>query len=802
MENGGFRYSGLPLKITGIVFWGMALIGLFLSFILLQGMSGQISEANQGKADRFTMALLREAPAHEEVNAGSLGQTVERLRAEIGIPAAVVYFRNQVIRSGDITDGLSVYKKDIHWNKHNDIRRLSIYLPNVKLAVVEKRKQMVLIMGGTFLVFGFILQWILQKVLAEPFLGMLVTARKCASGNAVVRFNNTRDDEFGFLSGFINETLDFARFKQTELENALMRVRDSEIALHREKERAEVTLYSIGDAVITTDKDGKVDYFNPVAGELTGWSSRQANSRPLKEVFSLVDEDSREPVECPVARCLKTGEVVKNATHALLVSTRGEEVSIANTVSPIQDRDGEIVGAVMVFHDEGETRKLARQLSHQATHDVLTDLYNRREFERRLELAIHEAKETGRHYSLCYLDLDQFKLVNDTCGHVAGDELLRQLSGLLQEQIRESDVLARLGGDEFGVLLGNCTLERALQVAENIRKTISDYRFAYSGKSFEVGASIGMVSIEDGSKTSADLMSTADLACYAAKDAGRNRIHVYEPSDRDVKTRHGEMQWVSRLREAISEDHFRLYIQPIVPVNKSVVPTHHEILLRLAEEDGNIVPPMAFIPAAERYNMMSNIDRWVVNTVFQKYGELLSQLPRSIYTINLSGQSLCENNFLDFVIDQFDQSLLQPDRVCFEITETAAIKNLMHAMRFISILKDHGCRFALDDFGSGLSSFGYLKSMKVDYLKIDGSFIRDMTDDPIDCAMVSAINEIGHVMGIETIAEFVESEEIMKHLHTLGVDYAQGFWIGEPVSIDDFLVCAAPDISDKQKATG
>jgi diguanylate cyclase (GGDEF)-like protein len=416
-------------------------------------------------------------------------------------------------------------------------------------------------------------------------------------------------------------------------------------------------------------------------------------------------------------------------------------------------------------------------------------LINRTEFERQLHDALICAKNENRQHVLCYLDLDQFKIVNDTCGHVAGDELLRQVAGLLRGKVRDTDVLARLGGDEFGVLLKYCDPQRAPAVAESLCRTLKDFKFLWGDHSFETGASIGLVAIGEDSQSVSEVLSTADVACYAAKDKGRNQVHMYQPNDNELKQRRGEMQWVSRIRRAIDENRFRLYYQPIIPLNPgSSRDMHRELLIRLLDEEGKLVPPMAFIPAAERYNLMPDVDRWVIRNSFKLLGAQCSNDCDWVCTINLSGQSLCDNTFLDFVTRQLDLSGVNPDRICFEITETAAVANLVKASHFISVLKGMGCRFALDDFGSGLSSFAYLKNLKVDYLKIDGSFVRDMMNDPIDRSLVEAINEIGHVIGIQTIAEFVENNDILETLRKIGVDYAQGYAIAKPAPLEEIVV--------------
>lgn len=493
---------------------------------------------------------------------------------------------------------------------------------------------------------------------------------------------------------------------------------------------------------------------------------------PVKNLADAVDQLGRGHLEVRVS---------ENSGGELRTLERGVN-SMAAALQMAQDRMQERI-------DEATER-----LSYQASHDALTGLVNRREFERRLEKALLTAREDGRVHALCYLDLDQFKIVNDTCGHVAGDELLRQLTVLVQSKVRDADTLARLGGDEFGVLLDNCPLEQASIVAELLRQTVKDFHFVWKEKPFVIGVSIGLVAIDQDAGSLDVVLSHADAACYAAKDLGRNRVHLYRAEDGDLAQRQGEMHWVARITRAIEENRFRLFYQTILPIQAhSHEGKHFEILLRLIDDNGQIVPPMAFIPAAERYNLMPSIDRWVVSTALGLYWKIFPECKErqegacNTCTVNLSGPSLCDEHFLEFIKRQFVIYKVPYQHVCFEITETAAITNLAKAMDFISELRSHGCRFSLDDFGSGLSSFTYLKNMQVDYLKIDGSFVRNMVDDPMDAAMVSSINQVGHVMGLKTIAEFVENDAVLAKLRELGVDFAQGFGIEHPKPLEDLI---------------
>ena len=569
--------------------------------------------------------------------------------------------------------------------------------------------------------------------------------------------------------------------------------KEAEEALFHEKERAQVTLASIADAVITTDTQGRVEYLNPVAERLTGWPAEQARGRPLADIFAVTDEITGEVIEDPVARVLRDHRESEASARAVLVSRAGARFSIEDSASPIRNRDGSTIGAVLVFRDVSVSRRMARQLSWQASHDALTGLVNRREFERRLELLVGTASTEQREHALLYLDLDQFKVVNDTCGHVAGDALLCQLSPLLKNRVREVDTLARLGGDEFAVLLADCSLDDAIVIGESLRRTTAELRFAWEGNSFTIGASVGVVAINAEFRSNADILGIADAACYEAKDKGGNRVQAWRPNDRELSRRRGELLWVARINKAIEDERFCLHAQRIAPVaGREGQREHFEILLRMRDPEGNLVYPGSFIPAAERYNLMRLIDRNVIRMVFRTLAQRGGGMDAPMVSINLSGDSLCDDSLLAFLREQFLEHKVCPGDICFEVTETAAIANLGQAILLIRELKTHGCRFSLDDFGSGMSSFRYLRDLPVDYLKIDGNFVRDMARNPIDAAMVEAINAIGHVMGIQTIAEWVEDEATLAILKKMGVDYAQGYAIDRPKPLAEIEEFALP----------
>src|SRR3977135_850477 len=540
-----------------------------------------------------------------------------------------------------------------------------------------------------------------------------------------------------------------------------------EEALFREKESAQITLQSSGDGV--------------VANELTGWRLEDAMGRPVEEIFRAFHEETCEPLENPLSVSVRRMRPIKSVRPMLLIRRDGNELYVESTAAPIRDGSGQVAGGVLVFHDVSESRELNRRLSYHASHDLLTGLVNRREFESRLERALKSAKAREASYALCYLDVDQFKIVNDTCGHSAGDALLGQVGALLKSKVRWRDTLSRLGGDEFGILLESCSLDEAMRTAETLREGVRNFRFTWEDRVFRLGASIGVVPITADNEDVASILSAADSACGAAKEGGRTRVHSFAKNAIELMRRRREMQWAARINAALEEGRFELYRMAIQPLQRVEVGAHYELLLRLKDEGGRIVAPNDFIAAAERYGITPAIDRWVIENAFRWLVSEADEREKLFQcSINLSGQSLGDDKFLPFVIDQFHKSGLDASKICFEITETAAVASFSQANRFIQALKELGCKFALDDFGTGLSSFGYLKHFPVDYLKIDGSFVREILRDPIDREMVRSINEIGHLTGKQTIAEFAENQEIINMLQSLGVDSAQGYGVCQP----------------------
>jgi diguanylate cyclase (GGDEF)-like protein/PAS domain S-box-containing protein len=556
-------------------------------------------------------------------------------------------------------------------------------------------------------------------------------------------------------------------------------------ALFEQKQRAEVTLRSIGDAVITTDAAARVTFLNPVAEQLSGWALGEAKDRPLDEILNLMDAATGDRVAAPLRRALAENRIVSFGRDIDLVRRDGSRIGIDDSAAPIHDPEGRITGGVVIFRDVSAARSFIRQRSWEAAHDVLTGLVNRREFESMVEASVARARNAGKHHVVCYMDLDRFKVVNDTCGHAAGDDLLKKLAGLLQSRIRESDTLARLGGDEFGLMLEGCPLERAQLIAADLLAAVGDFRFNWDAKVFTIGVSIGLATVT-GESSSDEILSMADTACYWAKEQGRNRVCVYRTEDSGMTARRGETGWIARINSALAENRFTLYHQSYLPLSAGAGARQHlEVLIRMIDEEGNLVQPGSFLPAAERYNLMPAIDRWVVGTVFARYHALVAARGGEPLTcaINLSGTSLNAEGFLDFVRQKALEHALPPQSICFEITETAAINNLRKAAEFIREFKSMGFLFALDDFGTGTSSFGYLKNLPVDYLKIDGGFVKNLERDAIDKAMTETINRIGHIMGIKTVAEYAENGAIIQELRNMGVDYAQGYGVCKPTPL-------------------
>ena len=636
--------------------------------------------------------------------------------------------------------------------------------------------------------------WHIENSVSELYPDSVpLKARFPASGFFAIQLQDSSGGSIGLLVGLHREPLRpqkgdihviklFAARAGAELERKLAL---GETLM--EKERAQITLHSIGDGVITTDSKGCIDYMNPIAEALTGWRYHQAMGLSLEAVVHLEEEQSGIVIADPAQRCLSEKRIVRPTTDNVLISRSGGRKSIQGTAAPMFDAQGNVIGAVLVFKDVSDSRRMQKMMVHQATHDPLTGLVNRVEFEKRLESALQSAKSFENTHALLFLDLDQFKIVNDTAGHVAGDELLKQISSLLAGQLRGRDTLGRLGGDEFSVLLENCPLPKARKVAEMLIDVVRDYRFVWEQKTYQVGVSIGIVAITAESTTRKQLMQDADQACYVAKDLGRGRAHLYTEADAGIKGRQPEKMQRKDISDALAGDRFRLLYQPILGLDYDQTRLHNraELLLRMLDTSDNQIMPGAFLPAAARYGLMPQIDRWVIEKVFRSYPHVFMQNPDLVLSLNLSAPSIADESIADYILQLFETSVIQPQQICFEIAETALSHNLANASRIISTLRAAGCSFALDDFGSGLASFAALKDMQVDFVKIDGSLIRDICSDAVDSTMVESINSLAHLLDIKTIAESVDGREELEKVRAIGIDYAQGYYLGELTSLDD-----------------
>jgi len=571
----------------------------------------------------------------------------------------------------------------------------------------------------------------------------------------------------------------------------ILQAKRAEEALFDEKEKAQVTLASICDGVIATDAKGRVEFLNPNAIKITGWTTEEAKGLALSQVFSLIDENTQQPIEFPIQRCLEKGKML-DAQNTLLLHRDGKkQFAIEEKAAPIKARNGRIIGVVVVFHDVTETRKMTQTLAYKATHDALTGLYNRHEFNARLKRVLQAPRDEKSKHALLYMDLDRFKVVNDTCGHEAGDQLLKDVALLLQKNIDAHTgfalaTLARLGGDEFGLLLENCSKKKSVLIAKSLCESLESYRFFWTNDQqeknlFTIGISIGLVPISTQTLNPKSIIAMADAACYAAKNTGRRCIHIYQ--ENDTAPANSNIQWISLIHDNLEKDQgFSLFYQPILPLRKSPnVGNCYEILLRIADPQNQLVPLGAFLSAATRYNLMPTLDRWVICKVLKwltTHPQHLEKL--SLITINISGYSLCDQHFLKRVISDIDNTEIPAQKLCFEITENTALTNFTGVLNFMTPLKKRGCRFALDNFGSGIASFAYLKNLPVDFLKIDGALIKNLLNDTVDYAMVKSINDIAHLMSIQTMAENVENQATLKKLKDIGIDYVQGNWIGEP----------------------
>lgn len=551
----------------------------------------------------------------------------------------------------------------------------------------------------------------------------------------------------------------------------------TERELFLEKEVAQITLRSVGDAIITTGKDGRVEYLNPVAEKITGYITEDVKGKPITQVYKAYDEKNQRWLADCIIDFLIKGSYSMPSNDIILYNADDDIIDISQTIAPIQDEHNRVLGTITTFQDVSKEKVLAKHIEHQARHDPLTGLLNRREFETKVVQSLTLYSE-GTTHALCVMDLDRFKIVNDTLGHAAGDELLKQISQKIKNELRQTDLLARIGGDEFALFLSNINTRDAEVIAEKILDTIREYQFVWSNKAFRVGASIGLVDAPAQVSNYENLYHAADTACYMAKHSGRDRVHTVTYDDKNVSEKREQTQWVNRINDALNENRFTLYTQDICSLDdKPTTPPHREVLIRMIDEYDELIPPMAFIPPAERYDLMPKIDDWVVRNVI---AQLKLDSSDTQYAVNLSGQSLADEKFTAQTLAHLSDKAIDPCRLCFEITETSAIANLNNATEFLRALQALGCQTALDDFGSGLSSFAYLRNLPINYLKIDGMFVKQIAEDETSRVMVEAIHSIGHTMGLKTIAEFVENEETERLLKQMHIDFAQGYYYDVP----------------------
>lgn len=560
---------------------------------------------------------------------------------------------------------------------------------------------------------------------------------------------------------------------------AIEQAEDNALKAETQRNFLRMTLKSVIDGVITTDTSGHITYINPIAEQLTGWTEEDAHDKPLVQVFHAIDTESHERIYDPTEN-IKNKSVLEEPVSAILIQNNTQiKTPVEFIATPMLDGDDNTMGSVIIIHDESAQRSLNRQLTFQATHDALTGLLNHFEFEKRLKQLLSENNTWSSPYTFCYLDIDNFKKINDEYGHAAGDELLKQVTLLLEKQLDEQHILARVGSDEFGLLLENCDITHAETILNKILQSVDRFNFIWEMSSTGINISIGIASLTADVTSYTELLDNVSSACRLAKEDGRNRLQVYTPENNSLLTQQREMHWVSRINHALEEDRFQLYYHEIMPLQQKSQQfiRHGEALLRMIDKKGEVVSPNMFLPAAERYGMLGVIDKWVVDKAISWLRE---ESNNAIISINISGGSITSTEFLNFVVSCIKQTKINPEFLCFEITESVAIQHLSDSIHFMTVLKKLGCRFALDDFGSGLSSFSYLTSLPVDYLKIDGTFVVDIDKDPMHYAMVKSINEVGHVMGIETIAEYAASSQIIDCLREIGIDKAQGYAIARP----------------------
>ena len=663
-------------------------------------------------------------------------------------------------------------------------RQLLDVMPDAVL-LVDPRGSVVALGRQAERLFG----WTEAELLGEPLSRLIPMRFQAVSGStsAPASILARRRDGSEFPAEFTRSALGPGNDTPAMISiRDLTQSRRTQEALFREKEQASVTLASIAESVITTDVAGTINYMNPTAERLTGWRLSEALGQPLATVVALISESTRQPIEDIPTRCLREGRAVDLADGVLLLRRDGTEVPISDSAAPLRDRNGATIGVVLIFHDVTERRRATRELTHDATHDALTGLVGRKEFERRLERMVLEARAGAAEHALCYLDLDGFKAVNDTAGHEVGDDLLRTIAGLLRARLRNRDTAARIGGDEFAILLEDCSLAEAEEIATNMQRAIFDLRYAWGQQAFSLGVSVGLVPITVTSGEATDLLRAADEACYVAKNAGGHRVHTAGVDRGPGAQQQVERRRIARLTRAVDEGRFQLYTQAIVPLSpEGPARPRCEILLRLPDDNGGLETPASFLPHAARYRLTPAIDRWVVRQTVAMVGTWYKDHPTCelpLCSINLSVSSLDDAELIPSLKEYLTQHRLPPHALCFEIDEAAALGNFSQLVRLIAEIRAAGCGVGLDAFGSGLTSFAHLKALSLDFVKIGGHYVRGV-EDPVYGALVSTVNQIGRIMGIATIAEEVENHTILEKLRTLGVGFAQGHAVAPPAPL-------------------
>ncbi len=578
----------------------------------------------------------------------------------------------------------------------------------------------------------------------------------------------------------IYEDNEITRFDNLKLKKEAENFRRESMRIVNEKEQALKTLQSINEGVITTDSIGKINYINPVAEIYLGWDKREVLGKRIDSVFRTVEEKTRKKLVMPVEKCLNNTGAVNSNGKSILVRRDGVEYAIEYTLTPITDRQSNAIGTVLVFRDVTEKRELEHNLNWQASHDQLTGLINRSEFDRRLQKIINADNDDANEHALCIIDLDNLKIINDSCGHVAGDELLKKIGASLKNKSRDTDTIARIGGDEFGIILYGCTLSKAGLIAEIFREQIEKTGFSWDGRSYDITASLGVIPLDSNYGELSDVLRAADAACFTAKDKGKNQVSLLEQGQKLINRDRSQIQWVEKIRDCLNRQSFELHIQEIRPLDDLNEVVICENLLRVNDENGLILPSQ-YMPSLERYHMMPEIDRWVVKASLEllAYGKATMDKYK-VVTINLSEQSVSNEKFTDYLKNLFDEYETERDRICFDIPEACLYRHAERTGEFIRKIRNMDCKVAIDNFSSGLESFRILKPLNIDYVKFDGRISYPYSDKSLEYTILESINHISHLIGAQTVAKFISGEENLEALYEIGVDYAQGFVLSRP----------------------